>query len=154
MSYLKTVLLSVSIMYVVQFLLTSLAPEKYRSIVKTAASLLVLVAIVSSVVRIDISEFTDKLNADFTDYSFEQDQLILSEVNKQLSEYLYNGLSEQGIPVKNVEVITYIDEDRCISISIANVEIMSNSESYKLSVRDYIEKNMGSFPVNITVSEE
>lgn len=154
MTALKNLMLSLSAMFVLQFLFSLLSPEKYRPAIKMALSLITVAVVSAGILKIDFSNIYSSFPSINTELSsYESDQLILDELNSKLSEYIASLLEDEGIVSEKVSVDTTIDENRCISITKASIELGSEYEKDEIIVINLIKSKIGDIEVSLSFVE-
>lgn len=151
---LKNLIFSLSVLVVLQFIFSMLAPERYRSAIKMALSLITVAVVSAGIFKIDFSDIYSSFPSINTELSsYESDQLILDELNSKLSEYISLLLEDKGIVSKKVSVDTTIDENRCISITKASIELGSEYEKDEIIVINLIKSKIGDIEVSLSFVE-
>lgn len=154
MTALKNLMLSLSALFVLQFIFSMLAPERYRSAIKMALSLITVAVLSAGILKIDFSDIYSSFPSINTALSsYESDQLILDELNSKLSEYIASLLEDEGIVSEKVSVDTTIDENRCISITKASIELGSEYEKDEIIVINLIKSKIGDIEVSLSFVE-
>lgn len=154
MTALKNLMLSLSALFVLQFLFSLLSPEKYRPAIKMALSLITVAVVSAGILKIDFSNIYSSFPSINTELSsYESDQLILDELNSKLSEYIATLLEGEGIVSEKVSVDTTIDENRCISITKASIELGSEYEKDEAIIISLIKSKIGDIEVSISFVE-
>lgn len=154
MTALKNVTLGLAALYIIRFLFSLLAPEKYRNAIKTVLSLIAVVTVAVGIVNVDLSDIYSQFRSIGGDISFsEADSLILGELNGKLSDYICSLLSEEGIESEKVSVVTTIDENRCISITKASITLGSEYKNDEYAVRNLIRNKIGDIELIISFVE-
>ena len=154
MTALKNLMLSLSAMFVLQFLFSLLSPEKYRPAIKMVLSLITVAVVSAGILKIDFSNIYSSFPSINTQLSsYESDQLILDELNSKLSEYIASLLEDEGIVSEKVSVDTTIDENRCISITKASIELGSEYEKDEIIVINLIKSKIGDIEVSLSFVE-
>ena len=154
MTALKNLMLSLSALFVLQFLFSLLAPEKYRPTIKMALSLIAVAVVSAGILKIDFSNIYSSFPSINTELSsYESDQLILDELNSKLSEYIASLLENEGIVSEKISVDTTIDENRCISIIKASIVLGSEYEKDEAIIIGLIKSKIGDIEVSISFVE-
>lgn len=154
MTALKNLMLSLSALFVLQFIFSMLAPERYRSAIKMALSLITVAVVSAGILKIDFSNIYSSFPSITSELSkHESDQLILDELNSRLSEYIASLLENEGIVSEKVSIDTTIDENRCISITKASIELGSEYEKDEIIVINLIKSKIGDIEVSLSFVE-
>lgn len=154
MSALRNLMFSLSALFVLQFLFSLLAPEKYRSAIKMALSLITVAVMSAGILKIDFSDIYSAFPSIDTELSsYESDQLILDELNAKLSDYISSLLEEEGFICKNVSVDTTIDENRCISITKASIVLGREYEKDEAIIIGLIKSKVGDIEISLSFVE-
>lgn len=154
MTALKNLMLSLSTLFVLQFLFSLLTPERYRPAIKMALSLITVAVVSTGILKIDFSDiYSAYLSIDTELSSYESDQLILNELNAKLSEYIASLLEDEGVVCEKVSVDTTIDENRCISITKASIMLGSEYEKDEAIIIGLIKSKVGDIEVSVSFVE-
>ena len=154
MTALRNLIFSLGVLVVLQFIFSTLAPERYRTAIKMALSLITVAVVSAGILKIDFSDIYSSFPSITSELSkHESDQLILDELNSKLSEYIASLLENEGIVSEKVSVDTTIDENRCISIIKASIELGSEYEKDEAIIISLIKSKIGDIEVSISFVE-
>lgn len=154
MTALRNLIFSLGVLVVLQFIFSTLAPERYRTAIKMALSLITVAVVSAGILKIDFSDIYSSFPSINTELSsYESDQLILDELNSKLSEYIASQLEDEGVVSEKVSVDTTIDENRCISITKASIELGSEYEKDEAIIISLIKSKIGDIEVSISFVE-
>lgn len=155
MSSLKNLILSICVLYVLQFVLLHLAPEKFKKPIKLSMAIVILTITLTKLTGIDNMKLFDGISSPDDSYTYDEaDKLVLRELEAQIADYLSNALSSSAITAQKVAIEATIDSDRCISITKAMITL-NTIDRDKQAQAIYITQNLiGDIDVEITYSEE
>lgn len=154
MTALRNLIFSLGVLVVLQFIFSTLAPERYRTAIKMAVSLIAVAVVSAGILKIDFSDIYSSFPSITSELSkHESDQLILDELNSRLSEYIASLLENEGIVSEKISVDTTIDENRCISIIKASIELGSEYEKDEAIIISLIKSKIGDIEVLISFVE-
>lgn len=154
MTALRNLIFSLGVLVVLQFIFSTLAPERYRTAIKMSLSLIAVAVVSAGILKIDFSNIYSSFPSINTELSsYESDQLILDELNSKLSEYIASLLEDEGVVSEKVSVDTTIDENRCISITKASIELGSEYEKDEAIIISLIKSKIGDIEVSISFVE-
>ncbi len=148
MNGIKNAILSVCIMHIVQYIFVTLSSDKFRGLVKSATSVIILAATLCMIVNIDFSDVVESMpKLEHLEGYISNDELIIEDMNNKLSNYICEEMMEIGFSVKKVEVTTYIDEDRCINISV--IHVWTTDITQENAIFNYLRETVGEVEVNL-----
>ena len=154
MTALKNLIFSLGVLVVLQFIFSTLAPERYRTAIKMALSLIAVAVVSAGILKIDFSDIYSSFPSITSELSkHESDQLILDELNSRLSEYIASLLENEGIVSEKISVDTTIDENRCISIIKASIVLGSEYEKDEAIIIGLIKSKIGDIEASISFVE-
>ncbi len=151
----KWLILSITVMYIGRFIISVLSPDRYKPLIKSSTSILILGVIASGILGFELKlDDISSINLDSIRYNNQGDELLLSDLNNKLEAYIEDSLKNNGIQIEKAEISTTIDEDRCISISKIVIYIDSSQQNNMEAIDNYIANTIGDFPVEIISSVE
>ncbi len=145
MKTLVTVTLLISVLAVVNTLVLSLSPDRYRREFRAMLSLMSLAAIGSVLLGADFSDISSRFeDIALPDMSIKRDEAITSELDKKLQEYLFTCLAEKGIAPENIFIETTIDAERRIFITKARITLPAGYSGREGEIKSLLDGILGS----------
>lgn len=154
MRFLTSLTLTVCILSILYTAMMMLVPDRFRRELRSVLSLIVVVTLGAVILGADFSDISARFeNLSFDSGTYSRDQLIQTELETRISDYIGTLLDEQGISCKKITVGTTIDELRRISITKASLTLDSAYQAREALITSLISKNIGDIEVNITYED-
>ncbi len=155
MNWLKTLTLGICSFSIIYTLVKSLSPSKFQNQIKTVLSLTFALFIGSMILGFDVSDLADAFDGISNGHNISlENELVISEIEARLSEYLLVEIENEGIFPQKVFVKTNIDDDLCISISEARVVLYDDDKFKTEIIKKIVAQKIGDIDVIIEFSEE
>ena len=154
MKFLTSLTLTVCVLSVIYTAMMMLVPDRFRRELRSVLSLITVVTLGAVILGADFSDVSARFeNLSFDSGTYTRDQLVQSELETRIADYIGSLLSEQGISCKKITVGTTIDEQRRISITKASLTLDTAYQAQEAAITSLIRKNIGEIEVKITYED-
>lgn len=156
MTLLKNITFAVCVMSLVYVVLGLLTPERYRRKMKTVVSTLSALAVAGTFLGNDFAISSEKIfkDGELSLGGISQTDMVLSELDLKLADYLLPYYKEKGIPIEKITVKTNIDGEGCIFISKISLTVSGKKELYEDAIKRLTADNIGKVSLEMSFSEE
>ncbi len=154
MTLIKDLTLAICVLSLGYALLSVLVPDRYRSELRSIASLAAAVTVIG---MISGADFGDVMTG-FPEFSaeegtYERERLICAELEERIGEYLSELLEEEGLGCKKVSVRTTIDGQNRISITEVGLVADGALREREGDIRALVLEKIGSVGIEIRYGE-
>lgn len=155
MNGLKEFILGLCVIYILQSVFIVLSPEKYKNAVRLSFSIIILTVIATKLYAFDYLSLFNGITDVGNSYIYdESDNLIISDIENKVADYLMQSFHSKGINSESVMVNATIDNERCISITVVSVVLDLMDRDKQPQVVSIIENLVGDVDVDVSFSEE
>lgn len=150
MTLLRNLTLSVCILSLVHTVLIMLVPDRFRGEIRSVTALIIAVTVAGFMLNADFSDIPSGLGMQDFDSALEtRNDLVKSELEAKVGEYIVSLLGQQGIESEKVSVRTTIDGQNSIFITEVSITLSQNDSPREESVRALVRDRIGDVDVEI-----
>lgn len=154
MRFLRDITMTVCILSLIYTALMMLVPDRFRRELRTVLAMTAAVTLGAMLLGADMSDISTQfggLSFDAEDIQYKN--MVQSELEARLEEYITTLLSESGTEVKKLTVRTTIDEQNRISITEASLELDGVYRGQEAQIRGLLSEKIGDIEVKISYED-
>lgn len=152
MNYIKNLSLGICILSVLFYVLKLLIPQKYEKQISMICGVIFSLFIASKLLNFELSSFEDGFKKyNISDDSVFAEDIIYSEIEMNIAEYISSMLDENGIIVNKINIKIYKDDDNYLILDEIILDIDDENQAKADSL---IKTRIGNIKITFTSSEE